>query len=344
MKGFKSRTIGLLASAAVVASLTATGAAAQEDNTLAWSSANAAVGICQVGVTCGQPNGVGFVARRQVTNSDVVTNSVAVGPQDYLAVTNGGYFGNAWASAEAGQGVLALPELHAYAESRSVGLGSMSNPYIGVDVAIVQAVQAYTNTSGRDLIIPLSAFQGVVDFGVTGAPGVVSAGIAILTDVIASDPAVAGLWSTLGGEGHFGEFTAGCGTSGALAFGQSGATNFNPGPQTQYLNVAANSCGGDTFTLAADATFYVWARLGVSHSAQGVTDASHTFNVTIAPDYQEEVSQNLAPALSLASGANLNIPVSPVPEPSVWTMMIVGFGAVGSIVRTSRRRNAFNAV
>ena len=32
-----------------------------------------------------------------------------------------------------------------------------------------------------------------------------------------------------------------------------------------------------------------------------------------------------------------------VPEPATWAMMIIGFGAVGSMVRTSRRRNAFAA-
>ncbi len=32
--------------------------------------------------------------------------------------------------------------------------------------------------------------------------------------------------------------------------------------------------------------------------------------------------------------------MSAVPEPSIWAMMIVGFGAVGSMARTSRRRNA----
>jgi PEP-CTERM motif len=31
-----------------------------------------------------------------------------------------------------------------------------------------------------------------------------------------------------------------------------------------------------------------------------------------------------------------------VPEPATWAMMIVGFGAVGSMVRASRRRNAFS--
>jgi hypothetical protein len=34
--------------------------------------------------------------------------------------------------------------------------------------------------------------------------------------------------------------------------------------------------------------------------------------------------------------------LSAVPEPATWAMMIIGFGAVGSMVRTSRRRNAFS--
>ena len=38
--------------------------------------------------------------------------------------------------------------------------------------------------------------------------------------------------------------------------------------------------------------------------------------------------------------ANLS---SAVPEPATWAMMIVGFGAVGSMVRTTRRRNVFSA-
>ncbi|WP_293406698.1 PEPxxWA-CTERM sorting domain-containing protein [Phenylobacterium sp.] len=34
---------------------------------------------------------------------------------------------------------------------------------------------------------------------------------------------------------------------------------------------------------------------------------------------------------------------SAVPEPATWAMMIIGFGAAGAIVRTSRRRNALSA-
>ena len=34
---------------------------------------------------------------------------------------------------------------------------------------------------------------------------------------------------------------------------------------------------------------------------------------------------------------------SAVPEPATWAMMIIGFGAAGSMVRTARRQNAFSA-
>jgi hypothetical protein len=36
-----------------------------------------------------------------------------------------------------------------------------------------------------------------------------------------------------------------------------------------------------------------------------------------------------------------SISISAVPEPATWAMMIIGFGAVGSMVRSSRRRQAF---
>ena len=40
--------------------------------------------------------------------------------------------------------------------------------------------------------------------------------------------------------------------------------------------------------------------------------------------------------------ANFRTWMSAVPEPATWAMMIIGFGAAGSMVRTSRRRSAFS--
>jgi hypothetical protein len=335
---FKCKASGLVAGATMIVALSVAGAAQADDgNLLSWSSASASVGLCQVGVTCGQPNGVSLLARRQSTDTDVDFNAAAVGPQDYLQFTNNSFFGNAFSSAEAGEGLLGLPQLHAFAESRSVGLGFLANPYIGVDVAFVQAVQAYTNTSTDNLLIPLNAFQGLVDYHVNGAPGTVTAGLAITTSAIL-DPSVAALWSAIGSGSQFGQFTAGCGTDGALAIGSPSPANASPSPNTQYLGVAATSCtGSDTYLLAPNETFYVWARLGVVHTAAGVTDAANTFNVTIAPQYQQQVMSDLAPALLRASGANLDIPVAGVPEPGTWSLLILGFGAVGVLMR---RRNA----
>ena len=44
----------------------------------------------------------------------------------------------------------------------------------------------------------------------------------------------------------------------------------------------------------------------------------------------------------LVTGFNDSLAAA-VPEPATWAMMIIGFGAVGSMVRTTRRRNVFSA-
>ena len=46
---------------------------------------------------------------------------------------------------------------------------------------------------------------------------------------------------------------------------------------------------------------------------------------------------------SISMMASIKLVQSAVPEPSTWAMMIIGFGAVGSMVRSSRRRLAFAA-
>jgi len=48
-------------------------------------------------------------------------------------------------------------------------------------------------------------------------------------------------------------------------------------------------------------------------------------------------------SLSVDNGSLPNPNPGGVPEPATWAMMIIGFGAVGSMVRSSRRRNAMVA-
>ena len=101
------------------------------------------------------------------------------------------------------------------------------------------------------------------------------------------------------------------------------------------------------FTLNAGSTYFVGA------ADLGFGDAYWLAgNVTTAPGITYLASR-------YAQGSGLNFPEglgdnvgylggnillgSAVPEPATWAMMIIGFGAVGSMVRTSRRRSAMLA-
>jgi hypothetical protein len=323
-----------LAGAALVGALAFGGAAVADEN-LTWSYATAQVGTCVTGVTCGQPNGVTVLQRESLAASDVDYNNASVHRDDYSQLTSANY-GTAWASAEAGEGTLGLPVLKAFADG---GLtGSPPGPFtIAVNYATVLGVQGYTNTGSSALLIPLSAFTGLVDYNIFGSAGTVGAGLAITTSAVL-DPGVADLWwQPNATPGSFGQFAAGCGTAGALAVGGATANMSVATGATQYLGVATQACGSsDTFLLDAGETFYIWARLGVVRSAGGVTDASHTFNVSIAPEAQADVAE-LLPSLTLADGANFIVNTdAAVPEPSSWAMMILGFGAAGAVLRRRR--------
>ena len=67
-----------------------------------------------------------------------------------------------------------------------------------------------------------------------------------------------------------------------------------------------------------------------------MTDASHTFNVTITPEAQPLVQETLVASLAQADGENLSIPTGAIPEPSTWAMTILGFGGIGAVLRRRR--------
>jgi hypothetical protein len=62
------------------------------------------------------------------------------------------------------------------------------------------------------------------------------------------------------------------------------------------------------------------------------------FNLSTCYDYTTYAQSNTADIQ-----AKISMVTSAVPEPSTWAMMIVGFGAAGAMVRSSRRRGALAA-
>ena len=318
-----SVTRNVLLAGAAFAGLMFSAQAASSAEQLTWSYVTAHVGNCVAGVTC-VPGGVNTLARETYVRSDVNFNRASVYPDDYQPSAD---FGRAWTEVQAGVGDLSLPVLKAYALGANPDRGP--NPTVTVNYALAVAVQGYTNSGETALVIPLNAFSGLVDyFSSPGGLGIVSAALAVTTSAIL-DPAVAALWWQHDG----GRFAADCGTAGALALGNPASKATNIAGATQYLSVATTSCTGQAnHMLDPGETFYVWSRLTVLRSGAGVTDAGHTFNVSITPEAQQDFA-NLLPNLSLASGRNLNIPTDAIPEPSTWAMMILGFGAAGAMLR-----------
>jgi len=325
--------LGLLVGGSLLLSLTAAGPAAA-DEAMSWSYATAHVGSCIVGVTCGVPGGVRTLGRERVTENNSEFTRASIVQSDYQDQTLVN-FGQAFASAQAGDGALGLPVLKAYASGG--GFSLPDNAFVpAVNFAAAHAIQGYTNTGETALIIPLNAFQGLVDYLAVGAQtgGRVGATLAVTTSAIL-DPLVSAQYFQAGtGPSASGQWTGTCGSTGALAMGTASVNPFGQPNTTQFLSVAATSCTGATdHVLNPGESFYVWATLGVLRSGFGVTDASNTFNVTIAPQFQSRIETELAPNLALADGSGLNINVGVVPEPSTWAMMIIGFGAAGSMIR-----------
>lgn len=328
----KAGLSALMASVAFVGTLAA-GGVAKADNQLTWGYSTAQVANCVAGVTCNAPGGVNVLDRETLTGFDTSYNIASVYQDDYA----GGAYGWAATSVEAGAGEFGLPVLKAIAFGGATG--GPPNPTIAVNYALSIGVQGYTNTGSEALIIPLNAFSGLLDYVMSPGFGTVSAALAVTTSAIL-DPSIAAQWwrPATDATSSGGRFAATCGTAGALAIGNP-ATAFNTAPGVkQELTISTSSCTGqDDYVLNAGETFYVWSRLSALRVNQGVTDASQTFNIVITPEAQDDFAA-LAPSLSFASGANLNIPTGAIPEPSTWLMMILGFGGAGAVLR--RRRTA----
>jgi hypothetical protein len=326
---------GLLAGAAFGGALLAAASAGAAE--LSWSYATASVTQCSVGA-CGTPGGQ-TVVRQETFSGANMDNNASVYVDDYSPSVTPYNYGMAFSSAEGGEGDLSLPELHAYAQANFV---AATNPdSFGLAFATALGVQGFTNSTDNALVIPLDAFEGVVDyqmFGPANGTGVIGASLALTTDAI-NDPFVATQWFAGNTTpGMAGQFAATCGTTGALALSSSPSVSVNGPTGLSFLTVGASSCiGQNDFLLQPGETFYMWARLTVGRATFGVTDAANTFNIQFSPEASPELQQTLAQSLLVADGS-LIAPSMSVPEPTSWAMMILGFGLSGAVVR--RRRAA----
>jgi hypothetical protein len=95
-----------------------------------------------------------------------------------------------------------------------------------------------------------------------------------------------------------------------------------------------------------ESTFFSAANSG--NFGAGVLLASHTFsNIGTSvigspanPSAQFALTEQYHISATGSGSANSTIDIASVPEPATWGMMFMGFGGIGAMVRSSRRRHA----
>lgn len=273
--------------------------------TLGWSISSTGVGHCS-GSPCTAP-----VWDNRTFDYDYSHNASSTASDPARGVAHG--------SANPGSGFLAAPQLHADTAGAPYSAGAYSWNY-----SQVQGVQGYTWT-GAPTDLALSAFAGTLDFTVgTGGYGQATAAFAILDHRVGEDHALGDFWYKANGKDY--GFLGTCSDTGAIAIAETGVIN-GPGLHTATLSP---TCGSPTFHLDTGETFYLWARLFAFTAGNAFTDASHTFSVGIAPDAAPDVVKQLTD--NIVRAPPLHVGTS-VPEPSVWSLVILGFGAVGHALR-----------
>lgn len=267
---------------------------------LPWSSSYTAIRSC-LDAAC-------------ASTEDVEVNHMMGYDFDANAFSSAAGLGGAYASANAGIGDLALPVLRAYATSTQQSTSS----------AFIEGVQGYrwTGSTGIDI-----AFSGIVDYQGTG-PGFVTAGLAI-TDTSVRDQSIGTQWVIGSNDGAF---SATCATPGGIALVNSGR-RYAAGANAFGIDTSDGSClpGAAAFHVEPGQEFFVFARLLAFGLADGTRDASHTFTIGLSPTLSEETQASIHQYLTPFQ------PLAAVPEPSTWSSMIFGFGAIGTAIRRARR-------
>lgn len=121
--------------------------------------------------------------------------------------------------------------------------------------------------------------------------------------------------------------------NGAAAGG--GYNSLGQGAGEHFATISlTQTCSGGAITLHHGDQFVVAAVMQAFSNRTGFIDAMHTFTVELDPEHTYLAgTQTLVDPGVL--GRSLN---GAVPEPATWGLMTLGFGAVGGMVRSRRRR------
>jgi hypothetical protein len=112
--------------------------------------------------------------------------------------------------------------------------------------------------------------------------------------------------------------------AGFLSEGYSGDNN---------VNVMLNqTCSGGAILVNPGDQFVVIATMQAISNRGGFVDAMHTFEI----EYDLENTVFVASGERVGSQALADTMSAAIPEPATWAMMILGLGAVGSVIRRRR--------
>jgi hypothetical protein len=300
MTAFRHLAAGLVAGSAMALA----SGAAMADGLASWSYANVGVGSCDA-ATCNASHPAVYIAKPvdQGYNYNASTS--------YSDSTRGS--ASAWVTLD---DFPSLPELHAIASGKPDAGGAKSWNY-----AFTQASVGFRWT-GPTMSIARDTFVGTLDWSNTGAFfGYANGSLAIVSNAI-EDPAIGLLWTLDNGNGGFG---ATCATTGAESILTTGVISTKGFGQTAVTNPL---CAMPTINLVHGQDFFFESRLETFVFGNEVSDASGTFTIGFkdgtSPDLERLIASHVAA-------------IGSVPEPSTWALMMLGFGALGTALRSRRR-------